>query len=284
MTDDVRPDEEAEDEAEFEEEGNNGLLRSFGRQVKLFRERAGMSQPDVASRLGYSVSQVASIEQGRRIMQPDVIDRADEVLDAGGVLVAMKEQVERAGFPKFFQNARRYEGRAIELHAYDSQVINGLLQTEEYARAVLRMERPQVDDDVIEQRVASRIARQKIFAKKPRPNMSFVMEEALLRRSLGNPEMLWGELEHLLLVGQQRNVEIQVMPMDCVDHAGLNGPFKLMETDKQRIAYAEVQAISRLFTERKHVRELELKYGIIRAQALSPSASLAFIEKLLGER
>jgi hypothetical protein len=74
------------------------------------------------------------------------------------------------------------------------------------------------------------------------------------------------------------------MPTECADHAGLNGPFKLMETDKQRIAYVEVQNVSRLHTARKHVRELELKYGIIRAQALSPSASLAFIEQLLGER
>jgi hypothetical protein len=75
------------------------------------------------------------------------------------------------------------------------------------------------------------------------------------------------------------------MPTTTGEHAGLSGPFTLMETDRgQRIAYVEVQDVSRLHTERKQVRELELKYGLIRAQALAPKTSLAFIEQLLGER
>jgi hypothetical protein len=93
-----------------------------------------------------------------------------------------------------------------------------------------------------------------------------------------------GELEHTLLFGQRRNVEIQVMPTDREEHAGLAGPFTLIETrEGRRIAYVESHADSRLLTERKSVREFEERYGLLRAQALTPRESLTLIEKLLGE-
>ncbi|SEN46570.1 helix-turn-helix domain-containing protein [Actinacidiphila rubida] len=276
---------EEDDDMELDDDSTNGLLRSFGRQVQALRVRRGLSKAELGSALNYSESQIGSIEIGRRVMQPDVIDRADEVLDAGGVLVAMKEQVERAGFPKFFRDARKYESRAVELHAYDTQVINGLLQTEDYARTVLRMRRPRTRGDVIEQQVLSRLARQDIFERNPLPDMSFVLEEAALRRSFANPAMIQAQWQHLLDVGRESLAEIQIMPTNCAEHAGLNGAFSLMETeDGRRVGYVEVQDVSRLHTHRKRVRELDLKYGIIRAQALPPSASLDLIEQLLGER
>lgn len=275
----------SEEELELQGDAENSFLKSFGKQVKLFRERMNMSQPDLGKRLGHSQSQIASVEQGRRIMQPKTIDKADDVLDAGGVLTAMKDEVARAAFPRFFQDAERYEARAVELHVYDTLVVNGLLQTVEYARALYVMRRPVLSEEVIEQRVAARIARQKTFSRTPAPIMSFVMDEGVVRREFGGREVLRGQLEQLLLIGRMRNVEIQVMPLDREDNAGAGGPFTLMETEKQeRIAYVEVQGGSRLYTERKRVRDLEVRYGIIRAQALSPRESLTFIEKLLGER
>jgi transcriptional regulator with XRE-family HTH domain len=277
--------EPSDEELELQGDAENSFLKSFGKQVKLFRERMNMSQVDLGKRLGHSQSQIASVEQGRRIMQPKIIDRADDVLDAGGVLSAMKDEVARAAFPRFFQDAERYEARAVELHVYDTMLVNGLLQTEEYARALYVMRRPVLSEELIEQRVTARLSRQKIFSRTPAPIMSFVMDEVILRKPFGGREVLRGQLENLLLFGRMRNVEIQVMPMDREDNAGVGGPFKLMETEKQeRIAYVEVQGSSRLYTERKPVRELEVRYGIIRAQALSPRDSLTFIEKLLGER
>ena len=276
---------EEDDDMELDDDSANGLLRSFGRQVQALRMRRGLSKAELGAELNYSQSQIGSIEIGRRVMQSDAIDRADAVLDAGGVLIAMKEQVERAGFPKFFRDARRYEGQAVELHAYDNQVINGLLQTEDYARTVLRMRRPRTGGDLIEQQVVSRLARQDIFERNPLPDLSFVLEEAVLRRTFRNPAMMRAQWQRLLDVGRQNVAEIQIMPTDCDDHAGLSGPFKLMEIeDGRRVGYVEVQGVSRLHTERKRVRELDLKYGVIRAQALSPSASLALIDQLLGER
>lgn len=268
-----------------EYEFGTGILCVFGRQLKLFRERAGMDRAKLGSLTGYSASTIASFEQGRRIPPPKFIDRADEVLDAGGVLSASKEEMARAQYPAFFRDAAKLEAEAVELHVYDTQLVNGLLQTEEYARAVFAMWQPLLDEALTEQRVAARLARQEVFSRRPAPHLSFVIEEAVLLRPLGGGAVWRGQLEHLMLMAEKRNVVIQVMPLSRQEHAGLAGPFTLMEVkDGRRIAYTEVQGDSHVHTERRKVRELERTYGTLRAQAHTPTESLALIEKLLGER
>lgn len=266
-------------------EDSGAFIKSFGLQVKLLRERAGLTQAELGSRVGYSADQIAAVEQGRRIPKPELIDKIDEVLDAGGLLKAMKGEVARARYPAFFRDAARLEVDAVELHAYDTLLVNGRLQTEDYARAVFAMWRPVLDEETIEQRVAARLARQEIFSKRPAPLMSFVVEESVLQRPIGGKQVLREQLEQLLLIGQKRNVEIQVMPTARgEDHAGLGGPLTLIETaGHQRVAYVEVQEVSRLLGERRMVRAMDARYGIIRAQALNPRESLALIEKMLGE-
>jgi transcriptional regulator with XRE-family HTH domain len=268
-----------------EGESATGILGVFGRQMKRLREWAGLDRAELGSRTGYSPSTIASFEQGRRIPPPRFIDQADEVLGAHGVLLEMKEEVARAQYPAFFRDAARLEAEAVELHVYATKAVPGLLQTEEYARAVFAMWRPLLEEEVIDLRVTARLERHEVFARKPLPTISFVVEEAVLRRPLGGHEVMRGQLEQILLRGQQRNVEVQVMPTEREEHAGLEGPFTLMETkDGRRIAYVEAYKDSRLYTERKTVRELEEQYGILRAQALTPRESLILVEKLLGER
>ncbi|WP_030859341.1 helix-turn-helix domain-containing protein [Streptomyces sp. NRRL S-37] len=261
-----------------------GILRVFGRQMKRFRLRAGLERSEVGARTGYSTSTIASYELGRRIPPPRFIDVADELLDAGGVLQEMKEEVARAQYPAFFRDAARLESEALALSAYDAQVVNGLLQTEEYARAVFSTMRPPLEDEVIEQRVAARLARQRIFGRRPTPLVSFIMDESVLRRPIGGHGVLRGQLEQLLLVGQKRTVELQILPLSREQNAGLAGPFMLFDTQEgRRIAYVEVQNVSHVHAEQHLVRGLETKYGTLRAQALSPQESLTYIENLLGE-
>lgn len=274
-----------EDGGGADAEAGAGILVLFGRQLKLCRERAGMDRAELGARTGYSASTIASFEQGRRIPPPRFIDQADEVTGAGGVLTAGKEEVARSQYPAFFRDAARLEAHAVELHVYANQAVPGLLQTEHYARAVFTMRRPLLDAETVEQRVAARLARQEIFSRTPMPTISFVIEESVVRRPLGGWGVMRGQLEQILLHGQRRSVEIQVMPTECADHAGLAGPFTLIETHEgRRIAYVEAHQHSRLYTERKSVRQHEEQYGILRAGALTPRDSLAFIEKLLGER
>src|SRR3954447_1632491 len=198
--------EEQQAEGEQEYEFGSGILHVWRRQLKLFRERSGMDRAELGALTGDSASTIASFEQGRRIPPPRFIDQADEVLDAGGVLKAGKEDVARAQYPAFFRDAAKLEAEALEVHVYANQAAPGLLQTEEYAGAVFTMWRPLLDEEIIEQRVAARLARQEIFSRRPAPHLSFVIEEAVLHRPLGG-EVVWrGQLEHFLLVGERRNV------------------------------------------------------------------------------
>ncbi|MFF0700542.1 helix-turn-helix domain-containing protein [Streptomyces tendae] len=265
-------------------DSGNGFLRCFGRQMKLLREAAGLTQAELGAQVGYGEAQIASVEQGRRIPKPELVDSVDRVVGGGGVLSAMKGEVGRARYPGFFREFVRLEGEAVELHAYDALLVNGLLQCEEYARAVFEMWRPLLDEETVEQRLAARMGRQKIFARRPAPLMSFVIEETALRRPLGGKRVLRGQLEQLLLVGHQRNVEIQVMPIERDQHASLGGPFTLLLTKgRRRMAYVEAQSQSVVHSDPVKVQNLEATYGILRAQALTPQESLGWIERLLGE-
>jgi transcriptional regulator with XRE-family HTH domain len=266
-----------------EDETGRGVVTAFGQTMKTLRMREGMEREEFARRIGYSASTIASFEQGRRIPSLRTIERADEVLRAGGLLCLWKEQVERAQYPVFFQGMAALEKESIELVMYDTLVVNGLLQTEEYMRALLDMRRPPLDPETIEQRVAARLARQDIFDRRPAPLLSFVMDEAVLRRQYGGKDVLRGQREHLLLIGQKRNVEIQVMPLDCEESAGVDGPFTVVtRKDGKRFVYAEAQGTSALQTDPEQATLAAARYGIIRSQALCPRESLEFIEGLLG--
>ncbi|MET9766231.1 helix-turn-helix transcriptional regulator [Streptomyces sp. NPDC006415] len=265
-------------------EDEPGVMVAFGRQLKLLRLRAGLDRTEFGNRVGYAAQSVASFEQGRRIPQPGFIDQADPVLDAGGLLLALKEEVARAQYPAFFRDAARLEAKAVALCVYALYAVPGLLQTADYARAGFRMERPLLDDEAVEQGVSARLARQEVYDRRPAPLLSFILDEGVLRRPIGGRAVLRAQLEQIIRIGEKRNVEIQVMPFDREDHAALGGPFTLIDTVQgQRIAYAEVQGESRLYTGRTMVRDLEARYGIIRSQALTPRESLEFIRKLLGE-
>lgn len=266
------------------DEGASVVLRTVGRQIKLWRERAGLTQAELGRAIGYGEEQVSSVERGRRMPKPEFLRAADEVLGAGGMLIAFIEDVERAQYPKKVRDLAKLEAEAEELGAYAHAVVHGLLQTRDYARTIYRMHRPTLDEDTIERSVAARMARQEIFERQPAPFLSFVQEEVTLRRPIGGRMVLRGQLERLLEVGRLRHVEIQVMPTDREDHPGLTGSFLLPDPrNGRKVAHSEAPLFNRVTTERKDVRILEARYGIIRAQALTPHQSLAFIEKLPGE-
>ncbi|MGW4289179.1 helix-turn-helix domain-containing protein [Streptomyces sp. NPDC004673] len=274
----------SEESQEDQEAPGSGIPLVFGRLLKRLRVQAGLDRAELGCRTGYSAATIASYEVGRRIPNAKFIRQADGVLDAGGMLADFVEDMEKAQYPAFFRDAARLEKEAVGWHVYDALLINGLLQTEDYARTVFTMRRPLLDEATIEQRVAARLARQEIFQRKSAPTMSFVMEEALLHKGWGGPAVMRGQLEQILLIGQRRNVDIQVMPNDREEHAALFGTFTLIDTAKgRRIGYADAHKGSRLYSDTQTVREMEERYGLLRAQALTPRKSLALVEKLLGE-
>ncbi|SCK52376.1 helix-turn-helix transcriptional regulator [Streptomyces sp. WMMB 322] len=260
--------------------------RVLGKQIKHLREQAGLTQTEFGRQAGYGTDLVSSVERGRRAAKPQFIDAAERILDARGLLKAVEEDIDKARlrYPAFFREFARLETEAVELHEYATMVVPGLLQTEEYARALYRMRRPLLDEETVEARVAARLARQQIFSRWPPPTLSFVLEEVVLQRPFGSADVLRGQLRQLLALGRMRHVELQVMPTKRSDHPGVAGPVILLETrEGQNLAYAEAQGRNVWFTKREAVRTVESRYGIIRAQALTPDESLGLIETLLGE-
>ncbi|MFI2373545.1 Scr1 family TA system antitoxin-like transcriptional regulator [Streptomyces sp. NPDC018964] len=267
------------------------LFRALGRQIKVARERAGLSQKELGDRLGYGEETISSVERARRTPQPELLVAVDTLLECGGLLASAAEDVERAKtrrrvrHPEWFRDYARLEQEAVELHDYSSLVLPGLLQTEAHANVVFRTRQPFLDEATIEQRVAARLDRQQIFDRWPPPFTTFTIEESVLRRPLGGWDVHREQLEALLRFGRLRSVELQVLPMERKEHPSLGGPFILLTPKgKPQVAYLEVQHISRLITDPDEVRILAARYGSIRAQALTPEESLTLIKKMLGDR
>lgn len=253
-----------------DDDSGRGVVVAFGQTMKMLRLRAGLDREELGRRLGYSASTIAAFERGRRIPSPRTIDKADEALGADGLLRLWKDEVERAQYPVFFQGMAQLEKEAMELLAYDTLVVNGLLQTESYMRALLTMRRPPLSEDTIEQRVAARLARQDILDGEPAPLLSFVMDESILRRRYGGREVYRGQLEHLLSIGRRRTVTLQVMPLDSAESAGVDGPFTIVvRQDGKRFVYAEAQGTSSLEIDPARAAVASSRYGVIRSQALS---------------
>ncbi|MFJ3982411.1 helix-turn-helix domain-containing protein [Streptomyces fungicidicus] len=267
------------------DEESAAVLRTVGRVIKMCREREGMTQAGLATAIRYSEEQVSSVERGRRAPAEEFLEAADRVLEAGGLISGLKKEVEKARFPKKVRDLAKLEAEAVEICAYDNSVVNGLLQTEEYLRAVFGSRRPAFSEDEVDQLVTARLTRQEII-RGPHAGtaFSFVHDEAALRRPVGGRMILRRQLERLLEVGQMRNVDIQVLPLDSEDNSGLDGPFHLLRLkDGATVGHSDIQLVSRLTSDRREIQILELRYGIIRAQALTPRKSLAYIQKLLGE-
>ncbi|WP_229870125.1 helix-turn-helix domain-containing protein [Streptomyces phaeofaciens] len=287
--------EQAEDvtaaEAYDEVEQLNDLNRAVGRQVRLLRERAGLAQRDVGDRLGYGPDLVSALERGVRTPQREFLEAADELLDAGGLLKALVEDIERAKakarvrHPAWFKDYARLERSAVEINDYSCHDIPGLFQTKHRIQALYEMRRPLLDEETIEQRVAARLARQEILTCWPPTMISTVIEESVLRRPLGGPEVHQEQLEQLIRLASLRSVELQVMPMNRTEHAGMGGAFILLTPKgKRQVGYTEAQDSAQLTTDAEEVRILAARYGSIRAQALTMQESVALIESMVGER
>ncbi|MHA5054897.1 helix-turn-helix domain-containing protein [Streptomyces sp. SD15] len=260
------------------------VVATVGRQLKLRREAKGMRAAEFGAAVGYGEDMVYKIEGGKRIPQPEYLERADEVLGAGGLLSAMKEDVARVRYPKKVREIAKLEAQAVEIGVYVGLSLHGLLQTPEHARGLFEVWQPSYSEEGVERRVAARMARQSIFEREPAPALSFVQEEATLRRRVGGTMVRRQQLERLLEVGQLRNVTLQVMPTNSGAHPGLSGKIEVLKfADGTALGRSDGAFNGRPTSDPKQLRVLELRYGAIRAQALSPGESLAFIEQLLGE-
>ncbi|MFJ8858335.1 helix-turn-helix domain-containing protein [Streptomyces sp. NPDC102451] len=267
-----------------DDEPGVAVVAAVGRQIKAWREAAGMRAGELGAAIGYGEDLVFKVEGGRRIPRPEFLDRVDEVLGAGGKIAAMKQDLAQVRYPKKVRDLAKLEARAVELSSYGNHNIHGLLQTEAYMGALLATRRPAYAQEELQRMVDARMARRAVFERDPAPEFSFVQEEVTLRRPIGGVRVMRQQLERLLEVGRLRSVEIQVMPTSCGDHPGTGGRIQVLKFgDGSAVGRTDNEFAGRPVSDPRQLRILELRYGIIRARALSPRESLAFIEQVLGE-
>ncbi|MGW2476740.1 helix-turn-helix domain-containing protein [Streptomyces sp. NPDC001665] len=271
-------------EVDPEDESGAAVVAAVGRQLKAWREAAGMRAAEFGVLIGYGEDLIYKVEGGRRIPRPEYLDKSDDLLGAHGKIAVMKQDLAVVRYPKKVRDLAKMEAQAVELAAYHHHNINGLLQTEGHMRALFAGWLPAYTQDELERVVAARLARRAIFDREPGPALSFVQEEVTLRRPVGGRKVWREQLEHLLELGQLRNVSIQVVPTLREEHPGTGGLIEVLKfPDGSAVGRSEGAFSGRPVFDPKQLRILELRYGMIRAQALSPRESLAFIAQLLGE-
>jgi transcriptional regulator with XRE-family HTH domain len=265
---------------------NASAMKMVGALLAVFRSAAGFTQRGLAERVVVDEETIASIEQGRRPLKGDLATVLDELLDTKGALsTALTHMPEVDLFPRWAEEYMDLEREALALSWYDNQVLPGLLQTEAYARAVFRNDVPVLTENEIGQRVAARVERQEILQRREPPTVSFVISEVALRDTLGGDEVHVEQLGRLREWAMLPGVTIQVMPLGRDFHAGLAGPFTVIETpDHQRIAYVEGQRRGWLIADPDEVSNLERKYAMLRTQALNAQESRRLLSRLLGEQ
>ncbi|MEU0899763.1 helix-turn-helix domain-containing protein [Streptomyces massasporeus] len=271
-------------EVDPDDEWGVAVIATVGRQLKLRREAVGMRAAEFGAAVGYGEDMVYKIEGGKRIPRQDYLVRADGVLGAGGLIAAAWEDVKKVRYPKKVRELAKLEGQAVEIGVYECNSVHGLLQTPEHARALFEAAQPPYSPDDVERMVAARMARQSVFRRDPAPSVHYVLEEAVLRRRVGGTMVWRQQLERLLEVGRLRNVTFQIMPTETDAHPGVDGKIELLKfPDGTAVGRSDGAFSGRPTSDPKQLRILELRYGTIRAQALSPRESLAFIEQVLGE-
>ncbi|MFJ2234540.1 Scr1 family TA system antitoxin-like transcriptional regulator [Streptomyces sp. NPDC087859] len=265
---------------------NASAVKMVGSLVGTFRRAAGLTQVALAERVGVDEETIASIEQGRRTLKEDLAALLDELLDTKGALaVALAHMPEVDLFPRWAEEYIDLEREALALSSFENQAVPGLLQTPAYARAVFLNEVPALTEGEIEQRVTARVERQEVLTRKVPPTATFILSEMTLMDRLGGDEVRDGQLRRLREWAVLPGITIQVMPVGRDFHAGLSGPFVLIETlDHQHLAYVEGQRKGWMIADPDEVSVLELKYAMLRSQALNPQESRDLLDRLLGER
>ncbi|GHE75406.1 helix-turn-helix domain-containing protein [Streptomyces vinaceus] len=264
---------------------NETAMKMVGAQVAAARVSKGLTQRAFADALHIDVQSVASIEQGRRTLMPSVAEAMDRVLGLPGLLtVAANKMPQVEVIPPWAEEYFASEAEAVALSWYDAVLVPGLLQTEEYARAVFGCRVPYTGEEKIELQTARRIKRQEILHRTVPPNLGFIVSESALRDRIGGDDVRRGQLRHLRDCADHPAVSFQVLPLGLTAHAGLTGSFALLESpDHQHVAYSENQRVSIVVRDPNEVSILAQKYAMLRSQALNVTDTKGLLDRLLGE-
>lgn len=239
------------------------LLQYFADELRRAREAAGMSQEQLASAINFSKSTVAMVETCHRPPKSDFAAGVDRALHADGRFERMREKLLRAeATPEWFRPWVEYEDEATVLRTYELVFVPGLLQTEQYARAVL------AGADDVDSMVAARMDRQRILARDRPPQFVVVVDEAVLRRPIGGPEVMRRQLASLAEAAERWIIQVVPQATDYY-YPGLDGPFVIATIDGRDVVYIPTGLRGFIADGSEIVAEAKRRWDAIRAEALS---------------
>ncbi|KQX83184.1 MULTISPECIES: helix-turn-helix transcriptional regulator [unclassified Streptomyces] len=268
--------------------------RRLGQELRRLRELKGMTAEEVAERLLVSQSKISRLENGRRsISQRDVRDLCGvyEVEDQRMVdsLMEMAKDSRQQGWWHAFGDVPYsvyigLETDAASLRVYDPQVVPGLLQTRQYAEALISGALPEAPPADIEKRIQVRLRRQERISTADNPlRLWAVLDEAALRRQVGNRQVMIEQLDYLLEMSQLPHVTVQLIPFTMGAHPGVSGQYAILEfPDAADSSVVYIEGVtSDLYLEKpQDVQKYSVMYEHLRAQALNADQTREFIAKV----
>ncbi|MEQ4301201.1 helix-turn-helix transcriptional regulator [Plantactinospora sp. B6F1] len=245
--------------------------------LKFARSRSTMTQDQLAERLNVSTSLIAKFETNRLIPKPDTARGLDAVFDSGDLFQESAAEARAfSGGTVWIRPWLEYEQQATMVRSFEPTVVPGLLQTEDYARAILRYAGTRVPD--LDGTVASRIARAEILHRVDNPCRLFaVIDEAVLRRPVGTPKVMADQLHAIVQACALPNVSVTVVPALVGAYPGLNGPLALATVDGRDVAFLDDPLGGRVVEDPDRVAALGEVWEAIREYALPGQPSLELI-------
>lgn len=257
------------------------MLEHFAEELRLARAANGMSQAALAEALSYSGALVAKVETSERRPSLDFARRCDAVFGADGRFERIQRRISREAVVPWFRDWAGIEQETTALRWFEPLYVPGLVQTEDYARAILAGAGLFAADEV-EQQVTARLDRQGVLTRDRPPLLSVVVDEYVLRRHIGGPEVMREQLRHLVKLGSALpRVRIQVVPLSAGAYAGLDGPFVIATAATgEDVVFLDGQRHGQVIDRVEYVRQMVEVWESIRGEALSQQQSLDLIAEV----
>lgn len=258
----------------------------YGSELRRCRTEAGLTLDALAHELKYSKGHLSDIERAVKPVPRGLSELLDAFFKTNGHFVRLWPAARRDGraHPDKYRAFMDLEEKARKIAAYAAHVLPGLLQTDDYARALFRAFKPRADDEEIEDLVAARLSRQEVLRRDDPPSYWAILDEAVIRRPIGGPAVMAEQLAALLPLVEGKYTRIQVLPFNRGAHPALGGSlFLLTLPDRSTVAYLEGSDSGQLIEDPDDVAERHATYDHLRAYALSPGESAAMIATAIEE-
>lgn len=257
----------------------------FGSRVRRLRTAAGLTQPELGAKVHVVGTRITQIERASGAKPTFALARAlDIVLGADDLLIDLWPYVYREAFPNWSRKFMEYSALAVAIREYAAHVVPGLLQTEDYARALLKVGRTLGSEEQLEERVSLRMGRQERLSAPDRPELWAVLDESVLRRPVGGEAVMREQLMRLLGTATEPHITVQVLPFDQGEHDVMGGSLTVLTMpDGSEVAYTEGAHYGQLIEDQDEIRSFALSYDRLRAAALPPLMSLDMIRSVMED-